>query len=211
MSTILAFTVPQVQRLTGLSARILRYWDQTDVYRPTFWDERPNRAYNRIYSFRDVVSLRTLATLRRKYGVRLDELRKTGQYLRSFTDDPWTQRFWVQDRRVFFHHPETGDLVDRRGQTSYVDVAVIKAEVEAESAAWTERDPADFGRLERHRHIQRNQWVIKGTRVPTSAVWNFHRAGYSPEGIIREYPRLTPEDVVAAIAHEDTTRAAKVA
>ena len=211
MPAILAFTVPQVERLTGLSARRLRYWDQTDVYRPTYKDERPNRAYNRIYSFRDVVNLRTLAELRNQHGISVEELRKTGRYLRHFTDEPWAQRFWVLGSSVHFHHPETGDLVDRRGQISYVDVAVIKSEVEAQTANWTEREPADIGQLDRHRHIQRNQWVIKGTRVPTSAVWNFHQAGYSPEAIIRQYPRLTAGDVAAAIAHERSQRAAKVA
>jgi hypothetical protein len=141
----------------------------------------------------------------------LEELRKTGEYLRQFTEDPWSLRFWVVGGTVRFQHPQTGDLIDRRGQTSYVDVGMIKAEVEAETARWTERDPSDIGELDRHRHIQRNQWIIKGTRVPTSAVWNFYQAGYSHEAIIRQYPRLTPEDIDNALSHERKQRASKAA
>jgi uncharacterized protein (DUF433 family) len=47
-----------------------------------------------------------------------------------------------------------------------------------------------------------NAWVVAGTRIPTEAIWNFHAAGYDAEAIIREYPRLTPDDVRAAIDFE---------
>jgi uncharacterized protein (DUF433 family) len=49
--------------------------------------------------------------------------------------------------------------------------------------------------------------VIKGTRVPTSAIWSFHVAGYDTEAIIAEYPTLEPADVEAAVAHEQALRA----
>ena len=86
MPTILAFTGPQVQRLTGLSARRLAYWENTGVFRASYIDERPYRAYRRVYSFTDVVSLRTLALLRRY--VSLDELRRMGDYLAQHSDEP---------------------------------------------------------------------------------------------------------------------------
>jgi uncharacterized protein (DUF433 family) len=37
---------------------------------------------------------------------------------------------------------------------------------------------------------------------PTEAIWNFHAEGYDTHAIIREYPRLAPEDVRAAIDFE---------
>jgi hypothetical protein len=182
---------------------MLAYWEQTDVYYPSYEDDKPHRPYRRIYSFSDVVSLRTLATLRRKHNVKLDELRKTGQYLRHFDSAPWTRRFWVQGGRVLFQHPSTAEIVDRVGQTTYVfDVEQMRREIEVETERWNERDPGDIGQLARHRHVQRNQWVIKGTRIPTSAVWSFHLAGYDVSGIIREYPSLTVQDVESALKHE---------
>src|SRR5262245_2436479 len=85
------FTTQQVQRLAGVSLRMLRYWEQTDVFSATYIDERTRVPYRRIYTFRDLVSLRTLAVLRRKYRVRLDELRKAGQFLRQRYDAPWAE------------------------------------------------------------------------------------------------------------------------
>lgn len=105
--------------------------------------------------------------------------------------------------RILFHDPGDHDLFrDRIGQTSYVDVADIWAEMEAETASWNQRALSDIGQISRHRHIQRNQWVIKGTRIPTSAIWSFFAAGYDATEIIRQYPTLTLEDVYAALDHE---------
>jgi len=203
MSTILAFTSPQVQRLTSLSARMLAYWEETDVYSSSYEDKRPRRPYRRIYTFNDVVSLRTLVTLRRTYNVKLDELRKTGQYLHTFSDDPWKRQFWVQSGRVLFQHPESPDIVDHAGQVTFVvKIDQIKRQLEIETQNWNERELADIGKIARHRHVQHNQWVLKGTRIPTSAIWSFHVAGFDLPGIIREYPSLTPQDIEAALEHE---------
>jgi len=39
------------------------YWDDTGFFSPTLIDEHRRRAFGRIYSFRDVVGLRTIALL----------------------------------------------------------------------------------------------------------------------------------------------------
>lgn len=206
MPTILAFTAPQVQKLARLTKRMLTYWEETGVYGASYVNDSPHRAYRRIYSFSDVVSLRTLSMLRREHHVSLEELRKTGRYLRQFSETPWTRQFWVVERTVLFLQEGTGELVDRKGQRSYIDVSRVWAEVEAETSDWNRRDPRDVGHVARHRHVQHNQWVVKGTRVPTSAVWRFHEAGYDAEAIVRQYPNLVPEDVDAALRHEQEQR-----
>ncbi len=49
-------------RLTCLSSRRLRYWDNTDFFSPAFGeDARPLLA--RVYSFRDVVGLKAIAEM----------------------------------------------------------------------------------------------------------------------------------------------------
>ncbi len=204
MTTILVFTSPQVQRLTGLTAGRLDYWDRTGVYQPTYKDDRPHRAYRRVYTFRDVVGLRTLVELRDKFGVSLDELRKTGEHLKRYTDEPWSKRFWVVNRRVLFQLPETESIVDRHGQSSFVDMGAIWSEIQQQTESWIHRDQSDSGKITRHRHVQHNKWVIKGTRIPTVTVWKFHKAGFNPEEIIQQYPTLTQEDIKAAIAHEES-------
>lgn len=48
--------------------------------------------------------------------------------------------------------------------------------------------------------------TIAGTRIMTSLIWEFHKAGYDDERINKEYPHLHPEDIRAAIAYEQTNR-----
>ena len=108
-------------------------------------------------------------------------------------------------RHVLFEDPKAGVLVGGRPQHQAVipiNLQEIQLATEAEADRLRERDPDDVGNIERHRHVAHNAWVIAGTRIPTSAIWTFHRAGYDTDEIIREYPLLRRRDVEAAIAHE---------
>lgn len=209
MSRIEAFTTDQVSRLTGLSPRVLRYWEETLVFAASYIDERPRVPYRRIYSFRDVVSLRTLALLRQDYGVKLDQLRRSARFLReTYPDvsDPWSElRYGVLNHHVVFRDPRTGDWQTAAppGQTILpIDVAQIARHTERDAAAFISRQPADMGQIVRHRYVLRNAWRIAGTRIPTSAIWHFHEDGADTNEIRRAYPDLTEADVAAALAHE---------
>jgi DNA-binding transcriptional MerR regulator len=81
MQELVAFTADHVARLTGLSKRQLGYWDKTEFFAPTLIDEFQRRAFGRIYSFRDVVGLRTIAILRNQHKIALQELRRVGAWL----------------------------------------------------------------------------------------------------------------------------------
>jgi DNA-binding transcriptional MerR regulator len=206
MPPLLAFTSEHVQRLTHLAASTLRYWEETDVFRASHVDERPHRPYRRLYTFSDLVGLRTLALLRREYKISLDELRTVGQYLAAHHQRPWSEaRFGVQAGHVVFPDPISGSLVAGKpfGQAVIeIDVQAIARGVEADAAKLRERLPEDVGKIARRRYVQQNAWVVAGTRIPTSAIWKFHAAGYDTDAIIEAYPRLTPEDVAAALEHE---------
>jgi DNA-binding transcriptional MerR regulator len=206
MPPLLAFTSQHVQRLTGLSPRVLRYWEETGVFHASYVDDCPRRPYRRLYTFRDVVALRTLSLLRREHRIGLDELRKVGAFLAEHRDAPWASlRFRVAGRHVVFDDPEAGVPVTGkplRQAVIPIDLDDIARETEADAARLRERLPDDFGRVVRHRYINHNAWVIAGTRIPTTAIWNFHEAGFDTDAIIREYPQLRPVDVAAAIAHE---------
>ncbi len=207
---ILAFTGQQIEKLTGLSRRQLVYWETRDVFCASHVDARPYRPYRRIYSFRDLVSLRTLALLRVTYSIPLEELRLVGGYLRTYVEAPWSEiQFKVSnDRHVVFRDPVSGEWVSSSpfGQGVFATVLFddVRKEAERISEHLRVRDDWDIGRIVRHRHVLHNRWVIAGTRVPTSAIWNFHEAGYLPEAIQAEYPHLTVVDIEAAIAHEQT-------
>jgi uncharacterized protein (DUF433 family) len=209
MGTILAFTVEQASKLTGLSDRQLRYWDDTNYFNPTYSDMK-RRPYGRIYSFHDVVGLRTLAMLRNEHKIPLQELRKIGAWLKQNYGTPWASlRFFVAGCEVYFDDPR--DQVRRSGsnpdQTVIpIEMQRIAAETEAAADKLRERTPDEIGTIVRHRYTSHNAPLIVGTRIRTEAIWNFHQAGYSTDEIIRQYPRLTAEDVQAAITYEQRRR-----
>lgn len=211
MTTLLAFTADQAACLTGLSNRQLRYWAVTGFFKPSFMDER-QRPYGRIYSFRDVVGLRTLAMLRREHNIPLQELRKVGSWLDQHYDAPWAElRFYVAGRRVFFSDPELG--VRRHGSRPQqtvipVEMEAVAAAAEADALKLRERSRDEIGAIVRHRYTSHNAPVLAGTRIRTEAIWNFHQAGYTTDEIMREYPRLTPTDIERALAFERQQRAA---
>jgi uncharacterized protein (DUF433 family) len=206
MGELLAFTADHVCRLTGLSARQLRYWDDTEFFSPTLLDDHGRRAFGRIYSFRDVVGLRTIALLRNQHKVPLQELRRVGAWLRREHSTPWAGlRFALKGRTVVFVDPSSGVAIEPRGEgQSVLSIALepIANEMSEAAARLRERRSEQLGRIVRNRYVVHNAWVVDGTRIPTEAVWNFHCAGFSTEAIIREYPRLMPEDVRAAIEFE---------
>lgn len=212
MAELVAFTAEHVCRLTGLSARQLRYWDQTAFFSPTLLDDYSRRAFGRIYSFRDVVGLRVIGVLRKEHNIPLQELRRVGEWLHSRHDDPWSSlRFALKGRKVVFQDPGSGVVVEPIGagqEVLPIALEPIANEMRDAAAHLRDRQTDQFGRLSRNRYVVHNAWVVAGTRIPTTAVWNFHDAGYSTEDIIREYPRLTPGDVVAAVAFELNRRSA---
>jgi len=210
MTELMAFTTEHVCRLTGLSKRQIRYWDDTGFFSPTLLDEHRQRAFGRIYSFRDIVGLRTIAILRNDHKVPLQELRRVGAWLQREHETPWSSlRFALKGRTVVFIDPASGAPTEPsgRGQT-VLPIALLPIANEMGKAAerLRERQPDQIGKLERKRYVVHNAWVVAGTRIPTEAIWNFHEAGRSTKQIIAEYPRLTAEDVRAAIEFESGRR-----
>lgn len=199
-----------VVRLTGLSMSQLARWDREGFFAPRYADENRRLPYSRVYSFKDVVGLRTVSELKGRHGVSFPELRRVAKELSSYTNTPWSDiKLWVWNRVVHFNEPETGrgrEVV--RKQYVLFPLIEVEKDVARNVAELRKRSKADFGQLERHRYVARNSLVISGTRIPVSAVKNFAEAGYSPEQIIEEYPALTKQDIAAALAIDPTQKAA---
>jgi uncharacterized protein (DUF433 family) len=212
LAELVAFTTEHVCKLTGLSTRQVRYWDKTEFFSPALVDGYHSRAFSRIYSFRDVVGLRTIAILRKEHRTPLQELRKVGQWLRREYETPWSSlRFGLSGRKVIFFDPTTGVATEPRGKGQTVlPIALepIANEMRKAASRLTERRADEVGQIVRTRHVVHNAWSVAGTRIPTEAIWNFHEAGYSAEAIVHEYPRLTTKDVAAAIKFEAKRKAA---
>jgi DNA-binding transcriptional MerR regulator len=200
-----AFSADHVSRLTGLSSRQLRYWDKTGFFSPQYVTDGPRGAFSRIYSFRDVVGLKTLAILRNNHHITLQYLRKAAQELSQHSHAPWAETvLYVWGKDVLFHEPDTRQLREVvNKQYVIIPLQGVAHDVETDARKLTERTADQIGAISRKRYIAHNAWVIAGTRIPTKAIWRFHEAGYTPDQIVREYPTLTPRDIDVAVKHEE--------
>lgn len=206
-----AFSAQQVCRLTGLSLRQLAYWDATEFFEPEYAPGYAYGAFSRVYSFRDVVGLYTIGLLRKRFKFPLQKLRTVGQYLRQYDEAPWSAlALYVQGGDIVFRHPSNPEeyssavKVGQRVFPLEMETVVRHVEMRANRLRWRRRH--QIGKITRNRYIVHNAAVLAGTRIPTSAVWNLHSAGYDTEAIIREYPRLRHADVDAALAYEKKKR-----
>jgi uncharacterized protein (DUF433 family) len=204
-SVIRAFSADHAARLTELSQRQLRYWDETGFFRPRFGAENRRAPCSRIYSFKDVVGLRTVSILLNRHGIPLQRLRKLARELSRYKNAPWAEIIlYVLGKEVHFREPDTGRI---RGVLSrqYVSLPLLSVieDIAEKSERLRERSEDQIGRVERNRYIAHNAWVIAGTRIPTAAIKRFSEAGHSTDRIINEYPALTRHDIDAALRHEN--------
>lgn len=207
---VIALDMDRVSKVVNIPKSTLAYWETTGVFSPTHLDPNPRTPYRRIYSFRDVVSLRALGDLRRNLNIKLDDLRRAGQYLSEFYEAPWAQlRFGVVARRLVFRDPETNRWRSVEGQAVLpIDLENLPFEVQQMVELTMKRDVTQFGQVTRQRNVSHNRPVIAGTRIPVSIIKEFAADGYSAQEIIEHYPQLSLLDVEAALAHVDPSRAA---
>ena len=200
---VFAFSVDHVSQLTGLSKSQLADWDRAGFFRPEHASENRREAYSRVYSFQDVVGLRTVAKLRREYKVPMRHLREVAKELEKNFERPWSETtLYVLKRRVQFKEPETGKIREVNGpQYALLPLESVAGEMRREADKLRLRAPEKVGRVERHRAIAHNSWVIAGTRIPVRVIKEFADAGYTPTQIVKEYPSLTISDVKAALSH----------
>lgn len=207
MTATLAVTADVAARLTGLSEHQLRRWDNDGFLQPEFAAPDRGRPHSRIYSFQDLVKLRTISRLRQQ-GVPTKRLKKIGRFLDKLERASWSESaFYVIAGDVYFSHDEALVAARPLGQQAIrdivtVDLRPIVDDVEQGVSALRKRAQEDIGQVRRDRYIMGGQPVIAGTRIPTSTVYEFVRRGYGTEDIIREFPRLVPEDIDAAINEE---------
>src|SRR5690349_752885 len=84
-----AFGAEHVEKLTGLSRYQLREWDKAGFFAPEYAFENRRVAHGRVYSFTDVVGLRTLSVLSKRHRIGLPELKKVAAKLSKLSSTPW--------------------------------------------------------------------------------------------------------------------------
>ena len=203
---VAAFTEEQVERLTGVSVRQLRNWDRTGFFVPSLAYEDRSQPLSRLYSFRDLVSLKILNSLRNELNVSLQHLRQVKDKLAHLGDDMWSRTIlFVLNKRVAFENPETRakeEIVSGQGILQ-IPLEVVTGDMRRAVDAMRKRDEALVGKIERKKGIANSKPVIAGTRIPVSSIKAFADEGYTVEQIRAEYPTLTDADVIAAINHKN--------
>ena len=201
---IAAFTADQVERLTGLSGSRLREWDRTGFFAPAFAFENRRSPYSRIYSFKDVVGLRTLAILRDRHHVSMSHLRDVAQRLSAYSDAPFADlKLHVVNGEVHVLEPDTDRVVGVRSGQAAMAVVLrdVWNDVRVEAEKLKYRRPEQIGQIETQRFRLHGAPVVAGTRIPVSAIKSLSDDGFSVQQIIEEYPTLTPSDISAAIQY----------
>jgi uncharacterized protein (DUF433 family) len=195
-----AFSRPKVIHLTGLSARQLQYWDEQRFLQPSV-SRGAGRGRRRLYDFRDLVSLRVAADLRRQ-GVSLQLIRKVHAHLQSLDyRHPLAElTFWVFEGRLFFSEAETVRAGRRPEQVLASFVVPVPSIVASLNQEIAQLDERPVGEIERRRGTLGSKPVIRGTRIPVASVLRLAEDGLSEAEILEMYPDLQPEDVQAALA-----------
>jgi uncharacterized protein (DUF433 family) len=195
----LAFGVDHAARVTGLSKSRLTRWDKLGFFSPEHLDEEDRgNPYARVYSFRDLVGLRTLKVLTDTYGVPLSELKKAAVELEKRSDRPWEKiPLAVVKRKVVFDLDSSPRDADGQQVLKHIPLPTIAEEVAQKANELRNRDQAKIGMIERRPYVAHHAPVIGGTRIPARAIESFIEEGYSDKAIIAEYPSVTRLDIAA--------------
>jgi uncharacterized protein (DUF433 family)/DNA-binding transcriptional MerR regulator len=202
------FTAKQAARLTGLPQQTLSYWVRHVVITPAYRDDSGWLGVHYLFSFQDLVTLRTMRLLREK-RVPLQAIRWAAMTLQHYFGQSWTTlRLRFYGKNVGFFDPLTNDFVStsQPGQKvaeEFVELEPLRLEMQAKVEDFDRRKPEEIGTFTRDRAIMGGQWVIAGTRIPPSAVYEYVLAGCGMDEIRDAYPSLDPLDIEAAIAYEE--------
>jgi len=206
-----AFGEDAAARLSNLSLGQLRTWDKTGFFRPSFGSVDRHQPYSRVYSFRDIVSLRVLGQLRNTLKVPMQHLRKVSEKLIAFGDAKWTATtLYVLGKRVVFKDPNTDlrtEIVS--GQHVFnIPLLVVISDTKHAISKLNCRSSSEIGKIVQTKFTLQNEPVFTGTRISVKAVKRYLDAGYEPAAVVKEFPELTLQDIEAAKTFDDGKHAA---
>lgn len=155
-----AFTAHQASRLTGCTARQLRYWDQIGLVRPSVQQTGGRPGVPRLYSFRDLVALRVVKSLL-DGGMSLQRVRRAWEFLnrRAKLDQHLAEVKLITDgQSIFKVARRNGEILDalKNGQLAFfVAIDDIASSVEADVRQFREdRDRFVRALREAATHVQ---------------------------------------------------------
>lgn len=193
------FPIDLAATLSGATISQLSNWRRSDLLRP---EVSGNPV---LYSFRDIMALRTLSKLRSR--VPLQRIRKAFAALSEFdlTEHPSAYSLVTDDSSIFIVHDdgEATDLVINKGQSIITGLTDIFAPF----VNLRGREVPDLvnprPRLSLSEKMLGGFPAIKGTAVPYDRVTTLLRDGSVPMQYISHfYPSVSPADAEDAIDFE---------
>lgn len=142
------FTAAQACSYTGCTPHQLRYWDRIKLVQPGIQSTGGRPGVRRLYSFRDLVALKVVASLLDK-GLSLQRIRRAYDYLRrrAALDQHLSDVSLVTDgNSIFQMYKNDGELIDllKEGQLAFYLVLDSAADSEAGRKAGHLYDREDF-------------------------------------------------------------------
>lgn len=204
MDTIVhsAFTEEQASRLSGVTGNQLKYWDRTGFFRPSLGSENRQHKFSRLYSFKDLVGLKTLNMLINEYAISTKYLRGVRDQLQR-PQEVWADTtLYVLGKKVHLEEPQLSSYREpTSGQLTLTHLPLRKVISEVRSAVSRnlERGNHQVGKTSTHRHVVRNSKVFEGTRIPLSTIQSYIEEGYTVDQILAEFPSLKKRDVEKAL------------
>lgn len=128
------FTTDQASRLTGCTPSQLRYWDNVRLIQPSIQSTGGRPGVRRVYSFRDLVILRAIRSLKDN-GMSLQRIRRAWNYFRRNGVDPGDVKLVTDGVSIFSVAQDADQLLDalREGQLAFfVELDRITRHVEAD-------------------------------------------------------------------------------
>ncbi len=202
------FSTEQVMRITGISRRRLDYWLEHRIVSADIDTSRGKRRV-RLWTFENLLEVRVALWLRNVVSLQLLTKIVASLRRRGYSTPLATLTLRVvaptsprrQSRVVFMD--ESGEweevLSGQLVMELTLPMGAMRDELE-KAISRDERSRRKSGQIERRRGRLGSTPVFAGTRVPVSAVLTMHKAGWSTERILSEYPGLKTGDIRTAVA-----------
>lgn len=200
----MAFPVPITSVLTGATKAQLAYWRKDTPSSPALLVPEGKRSGRYLYSWADVVALRSIVYLRSEKS--LPRIRRAVATLRGLESDQWTHlgryRLISAKRSILVKTPN-GQLLDLGEKPGTILSEVLMRDVLEPFQTSTGRSVPALVRPRPHITVDPGILggypVLSGTRVPFDAVAALANDDLQPAEIVSIYPSVRDEAIQDAL------------
>lgn len=199
-SLLVAFPVPIASVLSGASVDQLAYWRKRTRSNPPLLVPESKVSGRYIYSWADVVALRSIVYLRAEKS--LPRIRKAVELLRRLEADQWehlSRYTLISTKSSIFVQTPGGELVDLERRPGTVLDEVLMADV---LEPFENRQGREVPALKRPRPslqvdpgVLGGYPVVGGSRVPFDVVAELAEDGLGAAEIVEIYPSVDPRAI----------------